>query len=190
MRITTGGGVEGLLPDATCKEILDETIIPKLKKGHYGQGLLDGNIAIAERLSSQQSKEELLLGYKRKPVRERPWSWLSIFSLIIALIAWFLDAIEPRCPNCGKKGAKIEWSRIDVEPTYYTEGKRTYLNKCPYCGHEWKQTYSIPKKKRTGYTSAAAGSGGLLGGIVDFLGDSDGSFGGGGTFGGGASGDF
>lgn len=183
IRITTGGGVEGLLPDAVCEQILDETMIPALKRGKYAQGLLAGNRAIAERLTSQQAKEELLLGYKREPVRETPWLWFSIISWLVALIALFLYWIEPPCPKCGKKGSKSELSRIDVKPTYYSSGQGTRFYTCPYCGHEWKQTYSIPKKERP-VSTTSSGSGGVFGG------SSGGFFGGGSTFGGGAGGKF
>lgn len=183
IRIVTGGGVEGLLPDAVCSRILEEDIIPVLKKGHYGEGLLAGNKAIARRLTNQQAKEELLLGYKRKPVSESPWNILSICAIVLALIALFMDWIEQPCPNCGKKGSKFEMSRIDVEPTYVKAGKGTRFYTCPHCGHKWRQTYSIPKKERVVYSSGGGykGGGGFSGG---------GSFGGGVSFGGGAGGKF
>jgi len=46
IRIETGYGVEGILPDGLCGEIRDNYIIPFLKKGEYGEGLLNGMLAV------------------------------------------------------------------------------------------------------------------------------------------------
>jgi len=46
IRIETGYGVEGILPDGLCGEVRDNYIIPFLKKGEYGEGLLNGMLAI------------------------------------------------------------------------------------------------------------------------------------------------
>lgn len=37
--IATGYGMEGAVPDATCKEIIDNDIIPAFKQGNYYEGL-------------------------------------------------------------------------------------------------------------------------------------------------------
>ncbi len=47
MRIETGYGVEGILPDGLVGEIRDKYMIPFFRKGDYGQGLLNGMTAIA-----------------------------------------------------------------------------------------------------------------------------------------------
>lgn len=47
LRIETGYGVEGILPDGLVGEIRDRSMIPWLKKGDYGRGLVEGMTAIA-----------------------------------------------------------------------------------------------------------------------------------------------
>ncbi|MBW1850417.1 MAG: TPM domain-containing protein [Deltaproteobacteria bacterium] len=47
MRIETGYGVEGILPDGLCGEIRDRYMLPYLKENRYGEGLLNGTIAVA-----------------------------------------------------------------------------------------------------------------------------------------------
>jgi uncharacterized protein len=42
MRIVTGYGLEGALPDATCEQILDQEIKPRFKAGDYDGGLTAG----------------------------------------------------------------------------------------------------------------------------------------------------
>lgn len=47
IRIETGYGVEGILPDGLTGEILDKYILPDLKAGQYSQGLTKGVAAVA-----------------------------------------------------------------------------------------------------------------------------------------------
>lgn len=46
MRIATGYGLEGALPDAICKRILDDEITPRFKQGDYDGGLSAGVAAM------------------------------------------------------------------------------------------------------------------------------------------------
>jgi len=47
-RIETGYGLEGILPDGLLGQIADERIIPYLRDGQYGKGLLSGTLAVAQ----------------------------------------------------------------------------------------------------------------------------------------------
>ena len=42
MRIQTGYGLEGALPDITCERILDDVMAPYFKRGDYAGGLRAG----------------------------------------------------------------------------------------------------------------------------------------------------
>ena len=186
IQIITGGGVEGLLPDAACSRILHEQMIPLLCEGRYPEGLLAGNKANALRLTDQRAMEELLLGYKRKPVTTSPWTGLSIFSLIVALLALIYYWCAPRCPKCRKKGIKVRTEML-AQATYNHSGLGVKHYTCPCCGHTWKKKFKTPKApKPTTYTYGSGGSfsGGGGGGFQG------GSFGGGSSFGGGAGGKF
>lgn len=48
VRIETGYGSEGILPDAKVGEILDQHVIPYLRTDKYGEGLLSGMAAVAQ----------------------------------------------------------------------------------------------------------------------------------------------
>ena len=183
IQIITGGGIEGLLPDAACSRILHDQMIPLLSEGRYAEGLLAGNKAIALRLTDQRAMEELLLGYKRKPVTASPWQELSIFSLIVALLALIYYWCAPRCPKCRKKGIKVRTEMLE-QATYKHSGLGIKHYTCPCCGHTWEKKFKTPKApKPTVYTH---GSGSSFGGG----GFHGGSFGGGSSFGGGAGGKF
>lgn len=47
VRIETGYGVEGILPDGLVGEILDTYVVPYLRKGDYGKGLSNAVIVIS-----------------------------------------------------------------------------------------------------------------------------------------------
>ena len=187
IRIVTGGGVEGLLPDAVCSRIVDEDMIPLLRHGHYGEGLLAGNKAIALRLTDDRALAELLLDYHPKPVTDEPWTIFSIFALLAAFIALLRYWVSPRCPRCKQKGAHVQ-SKVIVRATAKDEGQGVKLYDCPLCGHKWRKTFTIPKTPPPtshNYSGGRHGGGSFGGGF-----SGGGSFGGGVSFGGGAGGKF
>jgi uncharacterized protein len=57
MRIETGYGVEGILPDGLVGEIRDTYMLPFLKKNEYGEGLLNGAIAISQVIAKSAGVE-------------------------------------------------------------------------------------------------------------------------------------
>ena len=188
IRIVTGGGVEGVLPDAVCSRILDDTMIPLLAQGHYGEGLLAGNKAIASRLTEQRALAELLLDYHPKPVTEEPWNFLSICALLVALCALVRYWTSPRCPHCKQRGAHVR-SKVITRATADTEGQGMRYYDCPLCGYRWEKPFTIPKTPpppSQNYSGGRHYGGGYRGG--GFSGG--GSFGGGVSFGGGAGGKF
>jgi len=53
VRIETGYGLEGALPDAICNRIIYNQIIPKFKDGDYSAGIFNGFIDIARYVSAE-----------------------------------------------------------------------------------------------------------------------------------------
>ena len=66
IRIVTGRGLEGLLPDVKCDEIIDDCI-DILAAGHYSEALLRMSLLIYNELTTTEAQAELMLGYKPKP---------------------------------------------------------------------------------------------------------------------------
>ena len=58
--INTGSGIEGVLPDAKCKMIIENDMIPYFKQGDYGGGLCKAATHIYQICSSGDAPEELL----------------------------------------------------------------------------------------------------------------------------------
>lgn len=53
VRITTGYGVEGILPDGKIGAIQDTDIVPYFKRGDYSQGILAGTQALAREIAKE-----------------------------------------------------------------------------------------------------------------------------------------
>ena len=90
IRIETGYGVEGILPDGLVGSILDQYVIPYLRKGDYSRGLSSAMVAVSSVIAKDAGVS--LTGApqtSRQPVsRQKKGS--SIFSLIMLLIVMSL----------------------------------------------------------------------------------------------------
>jgi uncharacterized protein len=53
LNITTGYGLEGALPDITCKEIIDDVITPKLKDEDFYRAIDEGTDAIMQAVKGE-----------------------------------------------------------------------------------------------------------------------------------------
>ncbi len=182
IQIRTGGGVEGLLPDAKCSDIIWDEMAPEFRENNYERGLIRGAIAIYETLTTDEAQAELLLGYKAEPVSESPFKGLSIISLIVLLITYLTYLVKPKCPNCKMKDNKHK-DEIINRATYSASGNGIHHYTCNRCGHKWDVPYTIAKL--TPPSSSSSSGGRSYGGSSR---SSGGSFGGGRSFGGGAGG--
>ena len=90
VRIETGYGVEGILPDGRVGEILDRYVVPFLKKGQYGKGLYNTLAAVSQVIAKDANVE--LTGEVRthKPPgrRVRRVSFFPLFLLILILFSF------------------------------------------------------------------------------------------------------
>lgn len=82
MRIETGYGVEGIIPDGLAGEIRDQYIVPYLKQNRFGEGLLNGTLAIAQIIAKDAGVG--LTG--QGPVRRAPKQRSGLSGLLITLI--------------------------------------------------------------------------------------------------------
>ena len=58
MVIRTGRGFEKVLPDATCKNIIMQIIVPQFKQGNYSQGVRAGVNAIVATIKNAAVSSE------------------------------------------------------------------------------------------------------------------------------------
>ena len=79
--IATGYGVEGLLPDAICKRIVERTMIPKLKEGDYHGAIVEAISEIQKYLSGE---------FRANEINSENLSWWKIVLIIIILIMFIV----------------------------------------------------------------------------------------------------
>ena len=170
----TGYGLEGILPDAICKRIQMQEMIPYLKKGEWNQGMLAGVKAVCQRLDGSMVNDD----------EGRGEEGISVSMLLVVILGFITIAgvvgilavrASTRCPKCGKhqlqrSSTKLISNRngVKTEDIIYT---------CRNCGHtvvRRQQSYDDNYRGR-------GGGGPFIGG---FGGGSFGSGGGGGFSGG------
>jgi len=91
MRIETGYGVEGILPDGLVGEIRDRYMIPYFKKDEYGQGMLNGTLAIAQVIAKNAGVR--LTGQMAPKAAPKKRSGFSFLPLLFFLL-FFVFAIR------------------------------------------------------------------------------------------------
>ena len=96
VRIETGYGVEGILPDGLVGQILDDHVVPFLKRGDYGKGLLNGTIALSQIIAKDAGVQ--ITGKSPYTPRSRPQRrglGSRLFSLLFFIILFFLFIRNP-----------------------------------------------------------------------------------------------
>ncbi len=84
VRIETGYGVEGILPDGVVGEILRLHVIPHLKQGDYGKGLSNAMTAVSDVISRNAG---VTLTGRPQMQPEQPMRWKSVSPFILILLA-------------------------------------------------------------------------------------------------------
>lgn len=194
IRIMTGGGIEGILTDAVCHDIIQKVAIPPLRNGDYADGLALSALRIYEVCSDGSAPEELrnmISATNRYHYADESEenTWLEIFFFVgfpclVFMLIIALTLMPKKCPKCGKRSYYKTDERIVVRATVRKEGLgvRTYV--CKHCGHHEEKSYIIPKEVPVVLLGGGGSRGGFGGGSFG------GGFGGGSTFGGGAGGRF
>lgn len=172
IRFVTGGGLEGVLPDALCKRIQTQLMLPHFRDGDYDGGMVAGMEAVAQLLRNGE------LDFGPEEDEEPIAAMLAVMIVTVlafAAAAWLINRSQTRCPRCGKHALR----QAGVRSTFkFTE--KTYV--CAECGYEMVRRYSR-------FDDDSPGGGPYIGGGWPPGGGSfgGGSFGGG-SFGGGGAG--
>lgn len=185
IRFVTGYGVEGVLPDAICKRIQTEYMLPHFRRGDYSSGMVAGVEAIRSVLNGSEldaggnddyvdDDEEALVG-------------MVVFFLVVIVGSMVIVVIADRksrtCPRCKQ----ITLQKDNVRVLSHNFGATTYEDTyvCTNCGHSLKrkrQDYDSSHNNRGGGGPIIMGGRGFGGGGSSFGGGwGGGSFGGGGA---------
>ena len=182
IEIRTGYGLEGDIPDAIAKRVINNYMLPAFREGDWDKGMVDGMTAIYEILNGRvpediASEGDLGVGLVIAML-------LLLFGIPL-IVVLFVVYFSRRCPKCHKRALK----KTNVEEVQVAKGHkvRTTTLVCQNCGHVVRRNMDI----RSGGGSTGGFIGGFGGGRGGgFGGSSGGSVGGGGFGGGGAGGRF
>jgi len=83
MWITTGHGIEGVLPDVLCKRVVERDIVPNFKAGDFYGGLDQATSSIMSIVKGEYTAEEYMKHGKTKNV---PWFPFLIFFFIFLIV--------------------------------------------------------------------------------------------------------
>lgn len=180
IEIQTGYGLEGDLPDALVKRIINNYMIPSFKAQDWDGGMVSGVTAVNDVLSGRTPTD-------LKDDGKTPFGLLLVFFGIPALIIILAVSLSNRCPRCHRRKLKRVGTEVVLKTKKETVTEITYV--CQHCG------YVLKKKVRDENDDFTGGMiiGGMLGGMGGRRGGGGfggGSFGGGGFGGGGAGGRF
>lgn len=184
VRFTTGYGMEGTLPDITCKRILRTYMVPRLQRRDFDGALVAGTRAVcatlAKATTGKDTAERGGEGVSVLPVL----LFIAVGIVLFLFLSKRLSNREHRCPRCGRTALR----RISSEECRLTYGHRvrrdTYV--CSECGHIVVRDHPLDG-------GGTGGTGALLTGLFlgSMMGRRGGGYGGGsfgGDFGGGDSG--
>ncbi len=187
IRFVTGTGVEGVLPDAICKRIQTQYMVPHFRSGDYDKGLLEGVKAIESILASSElnvgGSDYYPEAGRRGGGDELPPHMIAIIIFLVVVCPIVYSMIKYfstlKCPNCGK----YSFHAVG-EKTVMKEGDTEIKDKFYRCS---KCSHTATKRVRESHpTVIIMGGGGRRGG-GGFGGGGGGGFGGG-RFGGGGAG--
>jgi uncharacterized protein len=90
IRIETGYGVEGILPDGLVGGILDQYVVPYLRQNDYGKGLLNGMLAVGQ-VIAKDAGVTLGDGYQPTPAkRQKRQGGMGLLPILFFFIIFFI----------------------------------------------------------------------------------------------------
>ena len=185
IRFVTGPGIEGVLPDALCKRIQVQFMLPRFREGDYSAGMVAG-VEAAARLLEGGEPDWSGASDGNLPA----WAILALIGgvfVAVPLLLWLINRRAPhRCPHCGKRTLR-EVSRevLNVPPEYRVEECEFV---CSHCGKRFRRRFRSYRDDHFGGPGGGMIIGGGLGGFGGGFGGSSGGSFGGGSFGGGGAG--
>jgi len=97
VRIETGYGLEGALPDSVCSQIIYQIMLPEFRSGDYNKGLVSGSIAVADLIAKEYNTtitlgEGVPSGYAQRSAPLYPGARIfkTLFYIVVFLLIFGL----------------------------------------------------------------------------------------------------
>lgn len=180
IRFVTGGGIEGVLPDALCKRIQMQYMLPAFRNGDYDAGMLAGVEAAAQLLEGGEPDLDAGEG------ENLGWIFVCAFILLPLAVGLWRHYASRRCPRCHRCSLQLDARQVVHTTLTFREVEYTYV--CRHCGEVVRRR---SRQSRGNGFGGGSGGGMIIGGGGFGGGFGGGSIGGGfggGSFGGGGAG--
>ncbi len=105
--IATGYGLEGALPDALCKQIIENEIVPRFRASDFDGGLTAGVRAIMAAARGEYRGSGSLAADRRAPAEEN--NWLGVVVLIVMFVLFGFGSRRRRVVY-GRRGRRTLWT--------------------------------------------------------------------------------
>jgi uncharacterized protein len=79
----TGYGLEGILPDALCMRIIQQKILPYMRESRYGEGLLQGVLAVQRIVEDPAAAREIYADRTEEAAADHQSSRQQLQSIVI-----------------------------------------------------------------------------------------------------------
>lgn len=102
LRIETGYGLEGALPDVLCHQIIENLVVPAFKAGEYSKGITAGVQAIVGRIAKEyqvQITGQEEQNFSSKGKEEIPWIFILPIFLFLFYGVFIFPLIAYRRPG-------------------------------------------------------------------------------------------
>ena len=111
--IATGYGLEGALPDATCKRIVERCMIPHFKHGDYYGGVVEALSVIKPIAAGEYSKEQF---------EEGDDELTAIIAIMFLIFLGFIIFVAIFGKNGGSNSGTMGSGGVFFGPTVFTSG--------------------------------------------------------------------
>lgn len=188
IRFVTGYGIEGVLPDALCKRIQTQYMLPYFRAGDYDSGMVAGVMAIRSVLNGSELDAGGNDDYVDEEMHEivPVFLFMGLLVLGIILLAFYLERQSRKCPNCKQLTLMRSDSYLISRELGWATYRDIYI--CSKCGARVERNRN--EQDTSGNNRRGGGGPIIMGGGFGrgFGGGSIGGGWGGGRFGGGGAG--
>lgn len=160
MRIELGAGY-GRDWDRTAAEVINRSFLPGFESGDYASGISTGVEDVIASIALPFSG-----GQEAPASSEPPMGWIVFTAIFGSLLLMARQTIGDwatrfrRCPNCGHRTLNRK-RKVLRKASRNSEGNGEVLTRCSQCSYRDQRTYAIP---RTRSSSSGSFSGGRSGG--------------------------
>jgi uncharacterized protein len=170
MRIALGAAYDPVW-DGRAQRVVDTAMLPAFRNDDYAKGLEDGALMAIEQLARPFAAHEAVTedsGFPAEPWLDKVIGGV-MFAGIAGVILWGLVKSRlrdfavrfKRCPNCGARRLQLT-QKTTLEPAETTQGQGLRIETCGHCGHERRDSFTLPSKAaaRAKTSSSSSGFGG------------------------------